>query len=203
MISVPWLNFICMHVFIVLFIVTSILSTLPKTLSEKWGQQAWRRCFWLRQVCFISLFIVIINAILWLWFPVPELKWPISMISIIPMTIGVAIAIPFSLIMFKAVKDGGKEHGAPIQETKMHCGIYNYIRHPGALGEMPLYVALGFFLNSWFLVLWMTLFMLIYTPVAIYYEEKDLVKRFGEDYIEYRKRTPALFPRLRRQKTNT
>jgi protein-S-isoprenylcysteine O-methyltransferase Ste14 len=122
---------------------------------------------------------------------------------IIPISIGIVIAIPFSIIMFKAMKDGGKEHGAPYKETKMHGGIYNHIRHPGALGEMPLYVALGFFLNSWFLVIWMTLFILIYTPLAIYFEEKDLVLRFGQDYKEYQKRTPALLPKLWCRSTDT
>ena len=30
----------------------------------------------------------------------------------------------------------------------------------------------------------------------IHYEEIDLVKRFGEKYNEYQKRTGALFPKL-------
>ncbi len=196
-----WLNFVSMYVFVVIFSVTSILSTLPITLSERWGEKAWRRCFWLRQICFIAIFIVIINAILWLWFPIPSFIWPISLNPFIPMALGIGIATPFSIIMFKAMKDGGKEHGAAHEETTMHEGIYNHIRHPGALGEMPLYIALGFFLNSWFLVLWMTLFVLIYTPLAIYFEEKDLVKRFGQDYIDYRKLIPALIPKLRRNRT--
>jgi protein-S-isoprenylcysteine O-methyltransferase Ste14 len=100
--------------------------------------------------------------------------------------------------MLKALKDGGKEHGAPYKETKMHGGIYKHIRHPGALGEMPLYVVLGIILNSWFLTIWMTIFILIYTPLAIHYEEKDLIKRFGNEYIEYKKQTPVLFPKLRK-----
>ncbi len=192
-----------MHVFIILFGITSILSTQPVNLAKRWGERAWRRCFWLRQFCFISILIVVINAILWLWFPIPNFVIPISMNPLIPISIGIGIAIPFSLIMFKAMKDGGKEHGAPYKTTKMHGGIYNHIRHPGALGEMPLYVALGFFLNSWFLVVWMTLFMFIYTPLAIYFEERDLVLRFGQDYKDYQKRTPALFPKLWRRSKKT
>ena len=197
------LNFISMHVFIVLFSITSILSTQPISLSERWGEKAWKRCFWLRQICFISILIVIINAVVWLWFPIPGLIWPISTNPVIPMIWGIIIAIPFSIIMLKALKDGGKEHGAPYKDTKMHGGIYQHIRHPGALGEMPLYVALGIFLNSWFLATWMTIFILIYTPLAIHYEEKDLIKRFRQDYIEYKKRTPALFPKLQKRSKTT
>jgi protein-S-isoprenylcysteine O-methyltransferase Ste14 len=194
----PIFNFISMHVSLVIFGVLSILSTLPVTLSKRWGDKVWRRCFWLRQISFLGIFITIINAILWLWFPIPEFIWPISLNPFIPMGIGIAIAIPFGLIMFQAMKDGGKEHSAPYEDTKMHGGIYKYIRHPGALGEMPLYIALGFFLNSWFLVFWMTIFVIIYTPLCIYFEEIDLVKRFGEEYRKYRNRTGALFPKLRK-----
>ena len=193
---IPEINFISMHIFVILFALTSILSTLPITLSERWGDRAWKRCYYLRQFCFIAIFVVIINAILWIWFPIPVLTWPISWSPHIPMVISIVIAIPFSLIMFKAMKDGGKEHAAPYKDTKMHKGIYNHIRHPGALGEMPLYIALGFFLNSWFLVFWMIAFVVIYTPVAIYFEEMDLVKRFGEDYLEYKKRTGAIYPKV-------
>jgi protein-S-isoprenylcysteine O-methyltransferase Ste14 len=141
--------------------------------------------------------------VLWLWFPIPELIWPISTNPVIPMILGIIIAIPFSIIMLKAMKDGGKEHGAPYKDTKMHDGIYRQIRHPGALGEMPLYVALGIMLNSWFLTIWMTIFILIYTPLAILCEEKDLIKRFGQVYIDYKKQTPALLPKLRKRSKTT
>ena len=193
------MNFILMNLFLVLFSITSILSTMPSTLSERWGDKAWRLCFWLRQLCFVFIFLAIVSAILWLWYPIPGLIWPISLNPIIPIIIGIVIAFPFSVIMLKAMKDGGKEHVAPYKETTMHTGIYLYIRHPGALGEMPLYIALGFFLNNWFLVLSMTLFVIIYTPFAIYFEEKDLVKRFGDDYLEYKKRTGALFPKVKKK----
>jgi protein-S-isoprenylcysteine O-methyltransferase Ste14 len=176
---------------------------MPATLAERWGEKAWRRCFWLRQACFLFILCIIISALLWLWFPISGLIWPISLNPLTPIVIGVAITIPFSIIMVKAMIDGGKEHAAPYQETTMHQGIYKYIRHPGALGEMPLYIALGFLLNNWFLVLWMTLFVIIYTPLAIYFEEKDLVKRFGDEYLEYKKTTGALFPKIRKKQKPT
>ncbi|MBN1216177.1 MAG: hypothetical protein JXA99_12145 [Candidatus Lokiarchaeota archaeon] len=44
--------------------------------------------------------------------------------------------------------------------------------------------------------------VVIYTPIMIYFEEKDLIKRFGEPYKEYKKRTGASFPKLRKKNTN-
>ena len=74
-------------------------------------------------------------------------------------------------------------------------------RHPGALGEMPLYIVVAMFVNSLFLTIWMLLFVLIFTPIHIHYEEKDLLKRFGADYAEYRRTTPAFIPGLKRKKS--
>ena len=88
---------------------------------------------------------------------------------------------------------------APQKGIAMHGGIYKRIRHPGALGEMPLYVVVALFVNSLFLTIWMMVFVFLFTPIHIHYEEKDLIKRFGEEYAEYRRTTPALFPGLKRK----
>ncbi len=85
---------------------------------------------------------------------------------------------------------------------ELHGGIYKKLRHPGAVGEMPLYVVIALFVNSLFLAIWLTAFILVFTPIHIYYEEKDLLKRFGEEYAEYRRRTPAVFPGLKRHAPN-
>jgi protein-S-isoprenylcysteine O-methyltransferase Ste14 len=97
-----------------------------------------------------------------------------------------------------ALRDAGQEMHTPLNETKLHGGIYEKVRHPGAVGEMPLYVVIALFTNSVFMIIWMTVFILIFTPVHVHYEEKDLLKRFGEEYAEYKRRTPAFIPRLRR-----
>jgi protein-S-isoprenylcysteine O-methyltransferase Ste14 len=33
-----------------------------------------------------------------------------------------------------------------------------------------------------------------YILVAIQFEERDLIKQFGKDYVDYKKRTPMLVP---------
>ena len=68
--------------------------------------------------------------------------------------------------------------------------------HPTStsIGRIP--VTGAFIVNSWFLLLLMIVFVLVYTPIMIYYEEKDLL-RFGDDYRDYQKRTGALFPVIR------
>jgi protein-S-isoprenylcysteine O-methyltransferase Ste14 len=71
-------------------------------------------------------------------------------------------------------------------------GLYRYIRHPLYLGFL--------------LIFWSTPDMSIgrllfaagattYVLVGARFEERSLLRRFGEDYARYRKRVPMLIPR--------
>jgi protein-S-isoprenylcysteine O-methyltransferase Ste14 len=173
---------------------------MPVTREEERGEQAWEECAQLRTISFVFAGIMILNTIFWFWFPVPELSWVLNPDPMFGIVIGLIIAIPCFIIMMIAMRDAGKEMGAPQKGISMHGGIYKKIRHPGALGEMPLYIVVPLFVNSLFLTIWMTLFVLLFTPLHIHYEEKDLLKRFGEEYAEYRRTTPAIIPGLKRKK---
>ncbi len=78
--------------------------------------------------------------------------------------------------------------------------LYKYTRHPLYLG--------------WFLAFWATpsmtmghlLFAVVttaYILVAIRLEERDLVERFGEDYVEYKKTTPMVLPFAKQKPAQT
>jgi protein-S-isoprenylcysteine O-methyltransferase Ste14 len=84
----------------------------------------------------------------------------------------------------------------------MYGGIYNYIRHPQSLGEFPMFVAISFMLNSWFLVILSAVFIIAYIPIMMHFEENDLTRRFGDKYIEYKERTGAFIPKLKKNKQN-
>lgn len=193
---IPWLNFVSLQVSALLFAYFSIISVMPVAREEKQGEKAWKECCWFRIIMSIFICIMVINIILWIWFPVPSLNWYVNPDLLFGFLIGVIIAIPCIVILIKALQDGGAEHMKPSKETELHGGIYQYIRHPSVLGEMPLYIVITLFVNSLFLVLWMTFFIIIYVPIYIYFEEKDLVKRFGASYIEYRDQTGAIIPKF-------
>lgn len=74
--------------------------------------------------------------------------------------------------------------------------IFSIVRHPTYLAHTSIW--LGFFLLTSFLSLGLlTLldFLLTYF-IIIPLEEKELVQRFGQEYIDYKKRVPKFFPRL-------
>jgi protein-S-isoprenylcysteine O-methyltransferase Ste14 len=76
-------------------------------------------------------------------------------------------------------------------------GSYRRVRNPMisgvfavVLGEALVFLSLPVFV--WFLVV--VLVNLIYIPLA---EEPGLARRFGEEYLEYKKNVPRWIPRLR------
>ncbi len=194
-----WINFILMNINALAFSILSIVSVIPVTLSKRYGEKAWRICYYLRIGMSIFIFFMIANMILWVWFPIDSISWKIHERIWVGMVIGSIIIIPCSILIYFALRDGGEEHMKPEKDRELFSGIYNYVRHPGVIGEMPLYIATGFFVNSLFLVIWSIIFVFLYTAIYIPVEEKDLVKRFGIKYVEYRKRTGAIIPKLTRR----
>ena len=195
---IEWINLIVLIISLFLFSYLYILSVQPAKRETRRGQKAWRECMKLRVIASIFEFMVVLDLILWVWFPIPLANWKIHSNMAIGLIIGIMISIPCLALMLKGMRDAGSETLQPSKETEMYSGIYQYIRHPQSLGEFPLFVAIAFMINSWFLVILMIIYVLFYVPVMIFYEEKDLLIRFGDKYQEYQKRTGALFPKLRR-----
>lgn len=78
-------------------------------------------------------------------------------------------------------------------ETLVIRGIYGKMRHPLYLGLLLIF--LGYFLVSGTVGALIHLSCLIgYLPFGIYYEEKNLLKKYGSAYSDYRKSVPAIFP---------
>src|SRR6266571_6056415 len=75
-------------------------------------------------------------------------------------------------------------------------GLYGVVRHPQYLG---IFLALFGQLIHWPTVLTLALFPVIvwvYVRLARR-EEAQMVRRFGDEYLDYQRRVPMFFPRLR------
>jgi protein-S-isoprenylcysteine O-methyltransferase Ste14 len=76
-------------------------------------------------------------------------------------------------------------------------GIHGYVRHPLYLGTFLL--IWGFFLLFPYGSLLVTnIIITLYTLLGIFYEEKKLIRDFGEKYESYKREVPMLFPKLRK-----
>ncbi len=71
-------------------------------------------------------------------------------------------------------------------------GIYKFARHPRYI-EHPMW-ALGLGLTFGYAsLLWFFLYLLVGFNLVAYFEEQELIKRYGEQYLKYKKKTPAFF----------
>jgi len=79
--------------------------------------------------------------------------------------------------------------------------LYARTRNPMVLACLVFLVALALRLRSFTLLGW-TLLAAAPTWIAILkiYEERELEIRFGESYVDYKRRTPFLWPGLRDRK---
>lgn len=74
-------------------------------------------------------------------------------------------------------------------------GLYRWVRHPlYTAGLVFIWLTPVMTVNLLLLNLGLT----IYLVVGTIYEERKLVREFGDDYIRYQERVPMLIPRVRR-----
>ena len=76
---------------------------------------------------------------------------------------------------------------------------FSYCRNPMTLGTLIGYGGIGVMLGSWSALGFVLLFGLLLLFYLKLVEEKELVARFGESYLEYKRTTPFIIPRLTRR----
>ncbi|HHG85053.1 MAG TPA: isoprenylcysteine carboxylmethyltransferase family protein [Bacteroidetes bacterium] len=69
--------------------------------------------------------------------------------------------------------------------------LYQYIRHPLYLGVLLIFWATPTMTHDH---LFFSEVMTAYLLIGIYFEEKDLVRRYGKAYSDYQKKVPMLIP---------
>ncbi|NHJ23648.1 MAG: isoprenylcysteine carboxylmethyltransferase family protein [Candidatus Lokiarchaeota archaeon] len=194
------LNFLFLNISAILSFIIYTLSVRPASREKRIGQRAYKEGKILRVVSDILWLMLLINLFLWKFVPISELNWKIITDDSLAVVISIIIAIPFVIIIFKSIMVAGKETIKPSEETKLYGGIYKHIRHPQIAGSIPLFIIICLGINSLFLLIWFSVLMVLIIPIVIYYEEKDLILRFGDEYINYKKRTGAIFPKFKRKK---
>jgi protein-S-isoprenylcysteine O-methyltransferase Ste14 len=81
-------------------------------------------------------------------------------------------------------------------------GPYRYVRNPMILAVLSVLLAEALFFGSFWLLCWFAFFWITNTVYFILSEEPGLVKRFGKDYLKYKKNVRRWIPRLSPWKQN-
>jgi protein-S-isoprenylcysteine O-methyltransferase Ste14 len=111
------------------------------------------------------------------------------------------ISMPFILLGAWLAIKGVKEVTLKVAETHrtekvVTTGVYNLVRHPQHLGALLAHVGISFLLSAWYSLLFTPL-MVVLIYLISRKEEEELVREFGKEYEDYKKRVPMLIPRLR------
>ncbi|MCK4287194.1 MAG: isoprenylcysteine carboxylmethyltransferase family protein [Candidatus Lokiarchaeota archaeon] len=198
-----WINLIVLILSTALMAFFYIKSVYPATLAQKIGLKAYARCAYYRITASIFELVAILNYLFYFFLPLPI---PILQFFIwdywISIFIAFVILFPSLYIMLKGVKDAGREALFPDKEHILYSGIYEKIRHPQALGEAFIWWSVALILNSPFLFL----YSIVWFPLFYWFcraEEKDLIVRYGEPYMEYRKHTGMFIPRTKHKNEST
>jgi len=123
---------------------------------------------------------------------------PFHIILSLPVFLIAMILVGWSVFNFIRAKGTPVPFNPP--PVLVTTGPYAYVRNPMLTGVFALLFGFALLLGSVSL-------LLIFTPLFIFLnvwelkaiEEPELIKRLGEDYVEYRERTPMFVPRFQRR----
>jgi len=126
---------------------------------------------------------------------VPVVNFSIPLLNLI-------ICTPFLILSVWLAINGVKETTLRVAETHrtnriVTTGVYSIVRHPQYLGGLLAHVGISFLLSACYSLL-STPLMIVLIYLISRKEEKELIKEFGKEYEDYKRKTPMLIPRLRR-----
>ena len=115
------------------------------------------------------------------------------------------IGLIFIVWSIRAQKELGKGTPMPLMATQnlVVQKPYLYCRNPIFFGVINLFFGISILFNSISSLVMVLIFSVIILLYTRFIEEKELEKRFGDEYLAYKKRTPFIIPiptTLRRNK---
>jgi protein-S-isoprenylcysteine O-methyltransferase Ste14 len=131
-------------------------------------------------------------------------NWPDWTLPI-PVEIGLLLVIvtgaaTLLTIVNLALKGLGAPFAIALSRKLAVDWLYAWTRSPMVVAGLAFLLALGIWFQSALFVLWV---LILFTPAYLVflkmYEERELEIRFGASYLEYKSRTPMLFPRKPRK----
>lgn len=110
-----------------------------------------------------------------------------------------AVPVPFKFIFTLRALPIPKDQGFNtfLQPQLVVTGAFKYCRHPMALGLYSFYAAFFILYPSPYTLISIFLGLIpAHLFFLVYYEQWELEVRFGQQFLDYKARTPFIFPRL-------
>ena len=154
-------------------------------------------------IFFPALLFIIPKLYLDPWLGLPAFLSPLSRT-----VLGGSLISMGSIFLFWSIwaqREIGKGTPMPLMATQnlVVQKPYSYCRNPIFFGVINLFFGISILFNSISSLVMMLVFSVIILLYTRFIEEKELEKRFGNEYLAYKKRTPFIIPiptTLRRKK---
>ena len=139
---------------------------------ERWIQR-------LRNKEFLRQFGGFLLILFYTWMAEPEAQWvPLAIVAV---SVGAAIRAWAAGTVFK-------------NEILATTGPYSIVRHPLYVGNILIFIGFNLLINEAWAWLVTVSFLWFFYPPAINYEDGKLEGLFGQQWRDWRNRTPALIP---------
>ena len=199
-IQTPWGEALAINVLLV-FLFGFFHSLMARDGFKRWwtrfvSPQAERSTYVLQSALFLML-------AMWQWRPMPEVLWTFDgslatlmnvlfVAGVLTLLTSTFLIDHFELFGLKQVWFANGERPLPAAEFRQPF-LYRIVRHPMQLG-----VIITVFATATMTVghLVFAGSMTLYVMVGLYFEERALLREFGDEYREYRESTPMLIPAL-------
>ena len=143
----------------------------------------------MRKIMPPSYFYLFLIALLITHFVFSIVHWipsPFRYIGIVPILFGIILNL-WTDHLFKKLSTTVKSHELP--STLIVVGPFNISRHPMYVGMLSILLGTAIICGTILTLLYPILFIIFMEMLFIPLEEKNLIKQFGEKYLQYKKRT--------------
>jgi len=98
-------------------------------------------------------------------------------------------------VLFISIGKGTLAPWAPPKKLVVN-GPYRYVRNPMISSVLMVLLGESIVFGSMAILIWFVVFFFIDHMYFVLWEEPELVKRFGDDYLQYKNNVPRWIPRL-------
>jgi len=120
------------------------------------------------------------------------------LVPMLHLTVCASFLIPGTWLAISGVKETTlKTAETHRTEEIVTRGVYSIVRHPQYFGGLLAHVGISFILSAWYSLLFTPL-MIVIVYLISKKEERELIREFGKEYENYKKKVPMLMPGLRK-----
>ncbi|MBN2030212.1 isoprenylcysteine carboxylmethyltransferase family protein [bacterium] len=143
----------------------------------------------MRKIMPPNYFYFLLIMLLITHFVFPKYHWissPFRYIGILPILFGIILNL-WTDHLFKKMSTTVKPHELP--STLITTGPFKISRHPMYVGMLSILLGTALICGTVLTLLYPILFIILMEVLFISMEDNNLTRQFGDDYLQYKKRT--------------